>query len=372
MKILAVASDITQTLAEIRLGIPLRALAQEQGWPLRLKSSFQCTRADWRWADVVILQRLLGPAQHQRLLWLKAQGVPVIYEIDDLLIEPAGHLLGSEELQRSADDIRDMLRHATCISTTTSRLAQRLSVFGPPVHLVPNYSPGADLPRASHDDTRPVTILVAASDLQQVRSLAVALKQLTATPTSPLTVVAIGPIADCLQEQGVALQRLPLLQRDEFLHTIAALPNPIGALPLDDSAFSSCKTAVKYFDYACAGIPCVCANVAPYADVVTPGRTGLLCDDEPAAWYAALSGLIASAHQRQMLSDAARACVVSEHALANTVAAYRTMLLDIYQLRVQPSVLRVMLDWLIDRLEQWAMPLRKFNRRRLNRRRRCP
>lgn len=326
LKLLALAEVVAHNLTEIRLSIPLHAAAQQRGWALRLKAYQHCTLADWLWADIVVMERATGMELLQRMLWLRQRGTPVVYEIDDLLTEPADHLLGASHLRQQAENVREIMRQATAISCTTPRLAQCLSQIGPPVHLVPNYGPGELSIRARHQSQGLLTVLVAASDRQQVAPLARGLKRLVASRPGQIVVVGIGPVAACLQEHDLHVLTLPIMPRADFLRTIAGFPNPVGAIPMDDSPFSNCKSAVKYFDYTAAGIPCACSSVPPYADVVMAGRTGLLCDNDPDAWHDVLERLCASPVLRRQLNEAAHEDVARRFNLDHTIAAWTALI----------------------------------------------
>lgn len=374
LRLLAVSADITHPLGEIRLGIPLRAAAQQYGWSLRLKSFYACVLSDWLWADIVILQRAMGSRQRRHMQWLRRRGIAVVYEIDDLLTEPAAHLRDAARLRHEYENVRALLRQANAISCSTPRLAQHLSALGPPVFLTPNYGPHDLALQARHEDRGPVTLLLAASDHQHTQTLAEALKQLLRS-RGQVQVVAIGPVAQSLQEQGVAVRQLPLMGRDQFLQAIAALPNPVGAIPMDDSPFSRCKSAIKFFDYTAAGIPCVCSDVPPYADVVEPGKTGLLCADDPAAWLDALGRLCDSAALRRQLNEAALAQVKRSHGLPQTVAAWGALVEQLHEAApAKPALplLQRLADVLHLGLSAVAGQMRQLNRlRKLKRQAHC-
>ncbi len=93
---------------------------------------------------------------------------------------------------------------------------------------------------------------------------------------------------------------------DAFKDFLSHSDNTIGLVPLDDSRFSRSKSAVKYLDYASAGIPAICSKVAPYANVVEHGVTGVLCENDTEAWVEAIYELVQSASKRQSLGESAR------------------------------------------------------------------
>ena len=263
LHVLAMAHDVEASISQITL------LVRDGTIELRLRGFHQRRLGDGDWADVVVLQRAAGP---QHLRWMRdwqARGVAVVYEIDDLLIDPAAHLVQRDALLRAQGDLRGLLAAANLITASTPPRAAALAGFGPPVLQVPNGSLGYDGTLAQHDRQQPISLIVASSDMQQLGALGDALAQLlgstgaSAVSDQALQLWDMGPVATALQARGLPLRALPLLPMDRFLPTLAALPNPVGLLPLDDSAFSRCKSAVKFFDYTMAGIPCVCAGRLP-------------------------------------------------------------------------------------------------------------
>lgn len=323
--ILVLATDPGSHISGIRLITPLQRLADRLGGTLRLSPFHTVNRRDLRWADVVVIQRATRPREVRLMAWLNAQRIPVIYEIDDLLTAPADHVMGAAELREQAPLVSRMLGMADAVSASTPRLVDELRPLARSIHLVPNYGPGEHLARARHDDQSPVTLLIAASDRQDVGPMVAGLRQVQADRSVCVQTVAVGAIADSLEAADVPCRRLPGMPREAFFATISALSNPIGLIPLDDSRFSACKSAVKFFDYACLGIPSICSNHPPYADVIESEHDGMLCDG-PHAWADAIRQLALDAEARQRLADAAFGKVTQRHSLDRTVACWETLI----------------------------------------------
>ena len=377
LRVLAMSRDIHGAISQIRLVRALMHLAQAGLLALRLRDFHHRRRGDDHWADVVVLQRATGPLQLRWLRQWQALGVAVVVEIDDLLTAPAPHLAQHDALLASQPALRALLGEADVITVSTAPLAEALSatlgVHAPPVRLVPNCSIGFDGPPARHDGQRPISLIVASSDRQHLGALGDALADLlarngaAAARRQMIELWGVGPVAAALQTCGLPHRTLPLLPVDQFLPTLAALPNPVGMLPLDGSDFSRCKSAVKFFDYAMAGIPSLCADREPYRAVVRPGVTGWLCADEPGAWALALSQVCAQAERRQAVAAAARADVLAQHTLAQMAQAWLAALTQARagrQRRPAPW-LRQAGDALTDAATAPWAALREANRRRL-------
>lgn len=372
LNILVLAAEPAEIITAIRLVIPLQGLCERRGWSLQRRPFHSVNRRDLRWADVVVVQRATREREAKRMAWLREQGIAVVYEIDDLLTEPAEHVLGADHLRTHASVVRQMLGMADAVSASTPRLVECLRPLARSIHLVPNYGPGESGPRARHDGQGPVTLLIAATDRQAVGPMAAGIRLIQSDSSLRVETLAIAAIADSLEAEGVPCRRLPKLPRDTFFSTLASLDNPIGLIPLDDSRFSACKSAVKHFDYACLGIPSICSNHPPYADVIESGHDGLLCADSGQAWADAIRLLVLDAAARRRLADAACRKVVAQHALDQTIAAWETLLTRLVAEsrpnRRPVSALQRLSDALVTRWQDARSALVDWNRRRLKNR----
>jgi hypothetical protein len=373
LHLLALSTDIDATIASIRVTEPLSALARGQGHALRLRSFHQVTRGDVAWADVAIVQRPTG-ARAQRLVErLRNSATPCICDIDDLLTDVPAFSAHYRLLRDSADALVRTLRLASAITVPVAKLAQnldlRLGPAAPPLHTVPNYAPPPRAQQAVHDDRAPhATLVVASSDTVRVDFIVPALRKLAREPG--FRILAIGPIATPLTQAGIAVQSQPLMPRAAFLNLLATCVNPIGLIPLDDSLFSQCKSPIKFFDYAVAGVPVLCSRVSPYIEVVDDGRTGRLVENDPRRWHAVVLELAQSAAKRVEMAQSAATAVAEHHSLAQTIVRWRVVLSSVEPatpFRSEATLSTI--DRLLDAGERTLVRLRDMNRSRKRRRR---
>lgn len=316
------------TIAEIRLGLPLRMLATEPGWSLQLRDLWDVTLDDLAAADVLVLQRPVSPRALTLLRRMQAGGGRVICEIDDLLTEPAEHLLGAAQARGLVSLVQRALAAADLVSASTPRLAQALRAAARQVTVVPNGAWPEPLPLpAAHTPGLPVHVLLASSDRLATSALTQGLVQLMAARPDRVELVAVGPAVELAERTGLPVRALPLMPRAEFVRFAAALPNALGVIPLGTTRFDACKSAIKWFDYAMAGVPTLCSAVPPYSDVVDDGRSGRLVADSPSAWQQALCEAVDEPGRAAGWAAAARTEVLARHTLAVTVAAWSAGLL---------------------------------------------
>lgn len=374
LRVLAASSDAGSVITDIRIGAPLSAALVRRGGEMRLRSFHAVRSSDLDWAEVFVVQR--GNTRRPWRLMQRAQerGVAVVYEIDDLLTEMAPHLQHHQSAERGRSWVRRCLRQADLVTVSTPRLAGALDCAPGQCRVVPNASfagPDHPLPDARAD--MPATLLLAASDHVAAGALLDALRVLQARLGDDLKVVGVGTAGDDLAAAGIATRRVPMLPRAQFVEFVRSLPNAIAVIPLDDSRFSACKSAIKWFDYAEIGVPTLASDVCPYRDVIRDGETGVLVADRETAWDAALSRALDDPAWRGRVARAARAEVRAHHGFDVMVDAWLRSLDEVLMRAAarpdQPPRgwrrwRRALTDWADDR----QVGLRQLNRKRIARR----
>jgi len=377
IRVLALAADPASTITDIRLSAPLAPLVADGRVALRLLPWHAADPSELVRCDVLIGQRPLT-ARHLRLLRAAHEhGVAVIVEIDDLLTQPAPHLLSHDVLRRQAPWVSKALEEADWVSVSTERLGQALAAPGRHCRVVPNHaSPlaapaGGDEPAARAPG--PASVLLAASDAVATGAAFEALRSLQARRGSALRIVAVGPVAESATAAGLVVDGRPVMPRDRFLALAATLPDAVAVIPIDDSPFSACKSAVKWFDFAAAGLPTLMSDRPPYRDVVEHGQTGWLVADDAAAWTDALVQALDDRALRGRVATQARQRVSDCHAIGHSTAAWHALLQEAADARARGRIRRRPQAWhrrLTAPIDAWLAGLRRANRERLARRQR--
>jgi glycosyltransferase involved in cell wall biosynthesis len=91
---------------------------------------------------------------------------------------------------------------------------------------------------------------------------------------------------------------------DQFPRRLSELGFDFGLAPLVDHPFNHCVSNLKYLEYGALGIPAIFSRTRAYG-TVRHGETGLLCEDAPEAWEAALEAMCGDAALRERLGRAA-------------------------------------------------------------------
>ena len=365
-------------IADIRLRTPLQRLCARNDWGLQLRNLHDCTPGDLADADVLIVQRGLSRRAWRWMRRMRLRGGAVLYDIDYLLTALPTHVSNHAAVQARQADLRLCLAEADVVTVSTERLGHALQV--PRWHLVPN---GAlDLktdmtveppPASSAGATAPVSLVFASLDNLAAGVVFPALHVLQAQLPGAFQLVVVGPAAAAFKAAGLQVQAVDLLPRVDFVRFVCGLAQPLAVIPLEDSLFASCKSAIKWMDYGAAGIASLCSAVSPYADVVQHQVTGALVPNNEIAWQTAMAEAVSDAAWRREVGAAAQRAVRAGHSLDQTVDAWQAAV-QLARQHSRQSPLEV--PGLLWRLQEAAdaaaggmmQRLRLFNRGRLARR----
>ena len=321
-RILCVPPLESSSLYPIRLGDPLTRFTELFGGELRSRELSRVRDEDVEWADTIVLQRESNDFVVNFLRRAKAAGKRVIFDIDDLLTEVPDYLSVAQHARRVKPWLEKALREADALSVSTPELREALLPYNPATFITPNYAYTGEAPIRHYESDEPVRIVIASSDTVRVDFLVNSLRTICADPTLKVELVGIGPPGEFLLDQGLPIQVVPIMPHGQFKAFIAERDNAIALIPLDDNRFNSCKSAIKFFDYALAGVPCACSAVITYAAVISDPDNGILCLDNEAHWTDAIRVLVTSPGRRSVTADRARARCLKDHNLNLTAAAW--------------------------------------------------
>ncbi len=328
-KILFLSSGYTSSLACLRLIYPLLHYCHTVHGELRGVSADKVLH-DLLWADVLVLHRECEPYMLNMVRMARQMGISIVYDLDDLLYQMPPWL--SAPLSFEADQtIRYLISTADKVTCTNEALKKELEKMTDSVTVIPNiiFEQHPLAFEKVHVDDDPCTFIVASSDTVQTYMLIDALKIfLQAHPEHRL--VSIGPIAASLKQGGLQPEEYEQTSPDEFSRILLSITNGIGLIPLEESLFSSCKSAIKFYHYTACGIVTLASKVKPYTTEILHQKTGILVDNTTEAWLSALEAIVASAGKRRLML--ARAVQHKEtnasgkHAVAGWSNAFRGLL----------------------------------------------
>jgi hypothetical protein len=320
--------------SELGVHAVFAALARAGECELRTGSSKAPRREDLAWADALVLVRGAAPAERRLLVEARRLGRRVAtYMDDDLENVPArarsGAFYASPLIK---DNIASIVRSSDDLLVCSERLGAVLAErHGRPWALLRQPrppDPGGALPPARAP--RPGAVLV--GFLGSVDHAAF-FDGLLGEPLRRIRAEFGDRVDFVFCGARPAIARELAAEQHEFVLGLAAwrararsLGVQIGLAPLPDTPFHRCKYWNKFLEYGSLGIAGIYSDVPPSSDVVAHRRTGLLVENRPDAWLAALRELTGDAELRRRLAEGARTEAETRFSEAALLPGWRSSL----------------------------------------------
>ncbi len=299
--------------------------------------------------DLLVVERhTLWPYERQLdgfarvLARCRRRGVPVVYELDDNLLD-LHH--DSPWEPYPGDALRGVVaflaRQADAVIVSTPALAERLARLRPGVLVVPNalderlFESGPE-PAAPRSSTVTIGYMGTLTHEADLRMVLAPLRALLRRHGGRVRLEIVGGAEEervASLFEGVPFRQLHPRHDDAYPKFVPWMREnlrwDVAIAPLEDDAFTRCKSDLKYLDYGALGIPGVFSDVRPYRDTVRHRETGLLTANDQKAWTDVLEEIVSDAALRQRLAACAKAEVHGSRMLRTNAVRWREALLSV-------------------------------------------
>jgi glycosyltransferase involved in cell wall biosynthesis len=278
-------------------------------------------------ADLIVLHRFTpGLFPLNDLQTIFNMGKPMVYETDDLLNDIPDYHPQAADSKKWKAGIEFAVKNSRAVVVSTPFLADKYRAMNPHIHILPNYLDFDRFYRRVPDgQSDQITIGLLGTSIQGPNFALVeaALRTVCERYPGKINIYFMGWKLPAGWENHPAVQFLPFVHEYRtYAERLLEMQWDIALVPLIDDDFNHSKSAIKWLEYAAAGIAPVFSDVSVYRDVVHQGRTGLLVPDAPDAWLAALTSLIDNPTLRRQIARTAQAEVRKHYSLSDKAALY--------------------------------------------------
>lgn len=263
--------------------------------------------------DLVILTRYGLPYGRDILDYFKGKGIPVVYHLDDNLLEIPPSLGAAIQKSHGASEVveerRYLLQHCDLIYASTPYLAEHLGSLYPGQKIftgiyAPYMARHIRKDKALAGGPQIIGYMGSRGHQEDIELVVPALSRLLdENPELQFEVFGTIQMPPALIRFGKRVKSHKVSRNYiGFLNALANLNWDIGLAPLANDKFNLCKAPTKYIEYTAAGIPVVASDMLVYSAVVPDGGGVLVQDD----WHGALDSLLKSPELRASLLTKAR------------------------------------------------------------------
>lgn len=265
----------------------------------------------------------------------KAQGLPTLWEVDDLIFDPNAYMANSSlkavspKIQRSVlsgvPNYRAALLACDEAIASTRTLAKAMLDAGAPlVHIVENALDAETLTAAEYavantrktDDALRIVYGSGTNthDEDFVEAAGAIRACLEAYPEVKLRIIGELNLPNELECFGERIERFKGTSYPKYLQLMADCD--IAIAPLEPTLFNDAKSNIKFIEASMVGLPSVCSSRAEFSGIILHGQNGMLADNF-LDWFASLRTLILDRDLRLEMAASAKEAVLARYGPAN-------------------------------------------------------
>jgi hypothetical protein len=258
----------------------------------------------------VVFCRNVEPRYEYILDAVLARRLPYIYDIDDNLFEVPANLADGRyyNAPERAALLTRYLSSANLVRVYSPTLLERICSLNEHTSQIPAVLDWRLIRprRTSHGGKVKIVYATSRRDDHLFPIFSLALQQVMQEYAGHVEAHFLGFQPAEFQGKADAHYRKYSPNYDQYLRRFSSAGYDIGLAPMLDDDFHRSKTNNKFREYAASGIAGIYSDVPLYSTWVENGKTGLLVENRPKSWYAALVRLIEDVGLRRQISENAR------------------------------------------------------------------
>jgi processive 1,2-diacylglycerol beta-glucosyltransferase len=324
----------THACAYIRIIAPMRAAAWNVIWAPKQGRSWQLLDVEIaRTADLIVVQRQFpSVATEDVLKALLRLRIPIVYDLDDMLLDVPRSHPSHVELHKRTPYIKWALREVDLVTVSTSQLEQSLKGYtSRPVRVQPNLVDWALFDKPPRRRNGTVCFLISGTSTH--RSDWALIEEPLAAILAKYGNVAKAVFFGQAPSRFAAHPSVKVIEFEDryaqYASRLRTLDIDAALVPLEDNEFNRCKSDIKWLEYSAAGIPGAYSDVMPYRSSIRHRTSGLLVANIADAWFEAMDVLVSDPQATSFMIDNSRQQVHEKYTVESATASYIAMYEDL-------------------------------------------
>jgi glycosyltransferase involved in cell wall biosynthesis/SAM-dependent methyltransferase len=271
-------------------------------------------------ADLFVMQRMFPrPDTETALTGILKMGTPIIYEVDDLLMEMPTNNPNRDFAMQCCPFVLDVMQKAAAITVSTEALKAELLRWNSNIYVLPNLIDERLWSQTQQTHAGPVVIGFTGTSTHgdDLRMIEDAFIQISAKHGRGVAFQFMGCVTDRLARLPGAKVVEFTPDYESFARELQTTPMDVAVVSLEDNLFNRCKSNIKWLEYSACGIAGVYSDLPPYNSCIRHGQTGLLVGNRVHDWFQGIDTLVTNASLRRAISQQARQEVLSDYTLAS-------------------------------------------------------
>lgn len=322
MKKILFISPLANACTYYRCTLPARHLRRRGLAEARVVHTIAKEYIDW--ADMVVLQRVVGELMYHVVRYCRLEGKKVVYELDDNIFKyPDSPEYVKSGLQAETLSTIRIIRSSDAVTTSTDAIAETVrELVDTPVYVLPNQLDFADIEHLRFSARKQLSVGWAGGHyhVQDLGLVEAALERvLDRYPEVILIMYGACPRGLYVRKKDrIFLQ--PFVPMEEFNFWMAALRFDIGIAPLYKTEFAKSRSNLRLLQYSALKIPVVASNYGEYGRALGSGLAGLVAEDDQ--WEEKIGYLIEDPAERERLGRAAYEYVKKEYDIERNIGRW--------------------------------------------------
>ena len=246
--------------------------------------------------DLIVIQREFPCKKTSEILSILLKlDIPIIYDIDDLLLDIQPSHTRFFYYKKISPYIKWIIKEVDLITVSTISLKNELTPYTNRPILVNknlvNYNLFFNTARPRGDK---FNILISGTSTHQddwtiIREPILEILKLY---KDQVNIVFFGDtIKDFIRHQSVSAIKFEPNYNVYAAH-LQNLNINAALTPLKNNKFNQCKSNIKWLEYSAAGIPGIYSDIVPYSTCIIDRKNGLLAQNDPESWFFAIESLL--------------------------------------------------------------------------------